>query len=268
MAVLVLLLKILLPLAYLGCLAFYAQLFFSADESKPARWAVSSLALALFLHVALLVALAAQYHRCPLWTQGEALLFMALMLGWVHLLSEGLAHTRRLGFFTLGPVALCVIAALFSLGKELVVGPAYRSSFFIFHIVASLASYASFSLAAVLAVLYLILYRKLKQKTFDNTFRKLPPLDKLDKLAAIWSFLGTLLMLVSSAIGAWWVRRDALRGMSPREIGIFSVLAVFLAAAVARRALGWRGQRYAWWILAGFALLILENLAGLHGFRF
>ncbi len=261
-------LKVLLPLAYAACLWFYARLFFGADEKKRGRWTKVSLIAALLVHSGLLIALAAQYHRCPLWTEGEALLFLAWMLGVIHLLSEWSADTRRLGFFTLGPAALCAVAALSFLGRELVVAPEYHSSWFIFHIVASLAAYAACSLAAVLAALYLILHRKLKQKTFDLAFRKLPPLDKLDKLSAVWAFLGAALMLASAAIGAFWVRRDSLRGMSPREIGIFAVLAVFLFAAGARRTLGWRGRRHAQAVLTGFGLLLLINLLGLHGLRF
>ena len=268
MEIFIALLKGLLPVAYLICLWFYGQLFFSADETKQSRWAKLSVAIAVCMHTALLFSLAAQYHRCPLWTQGEALLFLAWMLAIVHLLSEWSADTRRLGFFTLGPAAFCATVALSFLGKELMLDAQYRSSWFIFHIVASLAAYAAFSLAAVLAALYLTLHRKLKLKTFDLTFRKLPPLDKLDKLSAMWSFLGTLLMLASTVIGVWWVRRDGLHGMSPREIGIFVVLAIFLFTAAARRTLGWRGRRHAIWILAGFAALVLANLAGLHGCHF
>ncbi len=267
MPVLALILKILVPLAYGVCLAYYGRLFFSADEARWNRRAQTALAVALLLHFGLLVVLGAEFHRCPLWTQGEALLFLAWMLGAIHFLSEWSADTRRLGFFTIGPAALCATASLFFLNAPLILDSEYHSPYFIFHIVASLASYASFSLAAVLAVLYVILHRKLKQKTFDLTFRKLPPLEKLDKLTANWVFLGTLLMLVSSAIGAWWVRRDELRGMSPPEIGIFAVLAVFLGISAARRFLGWRGLRHARWVLAGFGLLLLENLIGLHGFH-
>lgn len=261
------LLKILLPLAYAICLWFYARLFFSADESRQGRWAKVSLAFALIFHTGLLFILAAKNQRCPLGTQGEALLFLAWMLALLHLISEWSASTRRLGLFTLGPAALCAVAALSFLGRDLMLDPQYRSSLFIFHIVASLAAYAAFSLAAVLSALYLTLHHKLKHKDFDLTFRKLPPLDKLDKLSATWSFLGTLLMLASTLIGLWWVRRDSLQGMSPREIGIFLVLAIFLLAAVSRRVWGSRGKTHAIWILIGFAALVFANLAGLHGFR-
>jgi HemX protein len=264
----ILILKGLLPLAYAAALGAYARAFFreEAQGSQGARaTAQTAMLAAVGVHTALLVLLTVQFRRCPLWTQGEALLFLGWMLAMLHLLSEWSADTRRLGFFTLAPAALCAVPSIFFLGHALSLAPEYRSSWFIFHIVASLASYAAFSLAAVLAALYLLQYGKLKRKNFDTTFRRLPPLDRLDKLTAVWAFLGTLLMIASSAIGAWWVRRDGLVGMSAQEAGIFVVLAVFLVAAVSRRTLGWRGRRHALWVLVGYAALVLSNL-WLHGF--
>jgi HemX protein len=121
-------------------------------------------------------------------------------------------------------------------------------------------------MAAILAGLYLLLHRKLKHKDFDLTFRKLPPLDKLDRLSANWSFLGSSTMVMSSVIGIWWVRKDGLAGMTGKELAIYLVLAVFLSAAVSRRLFGLRGRPHALLILSGFLLLLLTNLAGTHGF--
>jgi HemX protein len=260
-----LILKVLLPAAYVVALGAYAKAFFRVEDEAPRGGEKTAVTAALGIHTALLILLTIRFQRCPLWTQGEALLFLGWMLALLHLLSEWSADTRRLGFFTLAPAALCAIPSIFFLGLDLALAPAYRSSWFIFHIVASLASYAAFSLAAVLAALYLLQYNKLKRKHFDRTFRRLPPLDKLDKLAAVWAFLGSLLMIASSLIGAWWVRRDGLHGMSAQEAGIFAVLAVFLVAAGSRRTLGWRGRRHAIWVLAGFGALVISNL-WLHGF--
>jgi HemX protein len=202
----------------LWALIAYWRAFFSEEETFARGPAKSALTAVLAAHTTLLVFLALRFHRFPLGSLGEALLFLGWILALLHLLSEWSADTRRLGLFTLSPAAACALPSIFLLSRELGV-PAYRGTLFIFHIVASLASYAAFSLAAVLAALYLTQHRNLKQKRFDLTFRKLPPLDKLDRLAATWAFLGTLLMIVSSVIGVWWVQRDDLSGMSIYEAG-------------------------------------------------
>lgn len=260
------LLKFLVPLAYVATTIVYARLFFSPEEGKFAGKAQLGMAISLVAHTALLVALGYALGRCPLGTVGEGLLFLAWMVGVIQYLSEWLADTRRLGFFTLLPTSLCVLIGVFLQRPDYALPESLRSSLLVFHIVASLASYACFSLASILAALYLVLHGKLKHKNFDITFRKLPPLDKLDKLSANWSFLGSATMVMSSIIGIWWVRKDGLAGMSPREAAIYLVLAVFLGAAFSRRLFGLRGKRHAMLILAGFGVLLLTNLIGTHGF--
>jgi HemX protein len=259
-------LKILVPLAYAAAVLVYASLFFSPEESRFSAKAHGALLLSLGLHTALLVALGVNLHRCPLGTVGEGLLFLAWIVGVIQFLSEWLADTRRLGLFTLLPVALCVVIGVFLQRPDYALPESMRSSLLVFHIVASLASYACFAMAAILSALYLVLHGKLKHKNFDITFRKLPPLDKLDKLSANWSFLGSATMVASSVIGIWWVRKDGLAGMSPREAAIYLVLAVFLGAAASRRLFGLRGKRHAIVILVGFGVLLLTNLLGTHGF--
>lgn len=259
-------LKILVLVAYGAAVLIYARLFFSEDETRHARKAHAALLGALALHTAFLILLGLQLKRCPLGNFGEGLLFISWILALIHLLSERLADTRRLGLFTALPAALGALAGVFFQSDSYAFPPELRSSLLVFHIAASLASYACFCMAAILAGLYLLLHRKLKHKDFDLTFRKLPPLDKLDRLSANWSFLGSATMVASSIIGVWWVRQDGLAGMTAKELGIYLVLAVFLGAGLARRVFGLRGRPHALAILAGFLLLLLVNLAGTHGF--
>lgn len=255
------------PLAYALAIGVYGRLFFTEDEGKYDHRAKGAFWAAFGLHTLLLLGLGWYFRRCPLGTQGEALLFMAWMLALIHALSELSAATRRLGFFTLAPIGFCVLGSLFFQGKDFVGITGRPSSWLIFHIVTSLVSYAGYCLAAVLAGLYLLLHRRLKQKKFDLTFRKLPPLDKLDKLSAMWAALGSLTMLASSLTGFVYVRHANIHGMKPMEFAIYGVLIVFGFAAVSRRLWGWRGRRHARWVILGFTLLLLTNLLGTHGFK-
>ncbi len=259
-------LQVLLPAGYAITLWLYGRLFFTEDEARYDARAKWSFLLSLGLHSVLLLALGGYHRRCPLGTQGEALLFMAWMLALIHLLSEWSADTRRMGFFTLGPITICTAAAVGLQGQEFFGIQGQPSSWLIFHIVASLVSYAGYCLAAILACLYLLLHRRLKQKRFDLTFRKLPPLDKLDKLSAMWAALGSLTMLASSLTGFLYVRHANIHGMQSRELAIYVVLLVFGATAASRRLLGWRGHRHAQLVCIGFGLLLLTNLLGTHGF--
>jgi len=267
MQILITVLKFIVPFSYLATTLAYAKLFLASDENKNAGQAKVGLILSLFLQTLFLIVLGFSLGRCPLGTYGEGLLFIAWILSTIHFISETLADTRRLGLFTLLPATVCVIAAVFLLKPEFNLAPQLQNkSLLVFHILTSLASYACFSMASILASLYLLLHRRLKSKNFDIAFRKLPPLDKLDKLSATWSLLGTSTMIISSVIGIWWVRTGGLEGMTLSEIPIYLILVIFLAAALSRRILGIRGQVHAQIILLGFAVLLLTNLIGAHGF--
>ncbi len=267
MEILLTILKFLVPVGY-ACTAFlYGRLFFSEDENKYQPKARAALGVALVLHTGFLLAIALHFGRYPLGTLGEGLLFVAWILAGIHFLSERLADSSRLGMFTLLPTALSALMASALLQKDLALPDEFRTPFFVFHIVASLSSYACFSMAAILASLYLILHRKLKLKRFDLTFRKLPPLEKLDKLSATWSILGSITMILSAIIGWWWVRHASLAGMGLSELSIYLVLLVFLGAGISRRLFAFRGRRHAEVVLIGFAVLLIINLVGTHGFR-
>ncbi len=267
MEILLTILKFLVPAGYVVTAFLYGRLFFSENESKYQPQARAALGVALALHTLFLFAIAMRFERCPLGTMGEGLLFLAWILAGIHFLSERLADSSRLGMFTLLPTALSALMASFLLKHDLALPEEFRTPFFVFHIVASLSSYACFSMAAILASLYLILHRKLKLKRFDLTFRKLPPLEKLDKLSAIWSILGSVTMVISAFIGWWWVRHASLEGMGLSELSIYLVLLVFLGAGVSRRLFAFRGKRHAEVVLVGFMVLLIINLLGTHGFR-
>ncbi len=259
--------RLFLPLAYAWVTWTHARLFFSEQDQHFVKAAKSRLYVVIALHSAFLFLIAAYFKRCPLGTWGEGALFWAWMVVFFHIASEMWAGTNRLGFFTLLPITLGVTAGSVFLNLDFSFPPELRSSFFIFHIVASLSSYACFSVATVLASMYLLLYRKLKNKNFDHTFRQLPPLEKLDKLSAIWCLLGSITMTISSLLGWWWVHKGDLRGMSLHEFSIYLVLIVFAGALIARRLIGLRGQRFALIVLLGFFILLAMHLFNVHGYN-
>ncbi len=267
MEILIEILKFVVPAGYAYTAYLYGRLFFSEDENRFQPMARVALGVTLILHTLFLSVIAVHFGRSPMGTTGEGLLFVAWILAGIHFLSERLADSSRLGMFTLLPTTLSALLAAFLLRHDLALPEEFRTSFFVFHIVASLSSYACFSMAAILASLYLILHRKLKIKRFDLTFRKLPPLDKLDKLSATWSMLGSITMVLSAIIGWWWVRHASLDGMGLTDLSIYLVLLVFLGAGISRRLFAFRGRRHAKVVLVGFAVLLIINLFGTHGFK-
>lgn len=257
------------PLAYGVALVLYGRLFLAEDEAPHRPRCVLALMVAWLLLMFLLIDVAIEQRRCPLMTRGEALLFSAWMLTAFHFLNERFTQTRSLGVFTLLPAFGCVVLGVIFRDAGMGEDPGYDSALFVFHIAASLTAYVCYCIAAVMAALYVLLHRRLKTKQFDVAFRKIPPLERLDRIAAVWAFTGSIALLLGGGMGAFWMWMQPGIEVGATLAPILIVLLIFLGSAAARRLCGWRGLRHILLILTGFGALMLASVLSFlrfHGF--
>ncbi len=174
---------------------------------------------------------------------------------------------RAMGVFvTILLVALDLIPALDPRGQ-----PAARrccsSPLFTLHVVSLLFAYASFALACVLGVTYVLLFKEIKAKHLGFFYARLPSLQVLDVmngrvLTIGWLFL--TLGLPSAASGRRRCSPRQIRGRRRCRSPIPKILvalvswAVYSFALFARRAIGWSGRRAAWLSAIAFAIVLLN----------
>jgi ABC-type uncharacterized transport system permease subunit len=132
------------------------------------------------------------------------------------------------------------------------------------HIFLATVGVAVFTLAAVLAALYLIEDRQLKRKQFGQLIgRGTASLETLDRLAARCVSFGFPIFTVALVTGALWIARLGLlwgtAAMRPEYLLALATWAAFGVLLVARVGGGWQGRRAAWLTLGGFsgAMLVL-----------
>jgi ABC-type uncharacterized transport system permease subunit len=132
------------------------------------------------------------------------------------------------------------------------------------HIFLATTGVAVFTLAAVLAALYLIEDRQLKRKQFGQLIgRGSASLETLDRLAARCVSFGFPIFTVALVTGALWIARLGLlwgtAAMRPEYLLALATWAAFGVLLVARVGGGWQGRRAAWLTLGGFggAMLVL-----------
>jgi ABC-type uncharacterized transport system permease subunit len=260
-----------LCLLVFGCYVFttvsYWQVFSREEEQYISRARIF-LWISLGLHGLLLLLLAWLNRRYPFATAGEALLFCSWLVGGAHLASEFFSRSKPLGIFTLLPTTLGVFISIFLVQPVSELPARYHGAFFSFHIVTSLTAYACFAVATILAAMYILLFRKLKSKDFDVFYRRLPPLENLEQLSAVWVLLGSAFMIISPLLGRIWVMRQSAgeSGMSARELGIFLVMFLFLGILAGRKFFRLRGIRFTVCVIIGFVLLLMTHLLNVHGF--
>jgi len=166
-------------------------------------------------------------------------------------------------------IGLQVIAAVYP-GTEYA-DPVLDSPWFWVHVSSLLFAYASFALAGMLGVTYMLQFKEIKKKHLGYFYTRLPSLQVLDVMNSRAVAVGWVFLTLGVIVGAVWTSQARvlapddpnLRAMSLQDPKIFVALltwAVYSFAVFARRTLGWTGRRAAWLSALGFAFSMLNFL--------
>jgi len=159
----------------------------------------------------------------------------------------------------IAPLALTSLMASHFVGDTNEASRGVKSAILPFHVTTNLFGIALFGLAFSAATLYLVQERLLKKKRIDGVFRRLPPLDQLDRAEHRFLLAGFPLLTIGIITGTFWARRVEMG--APQEVlrAIFGYVTWLVIAAVLflRAAAGWRGRRAAYGTIAGFGFAVL-----------
>jgi ABC-type transport system involved in cytochrome c biogenesis permease subunit len=130
-----------------------------------------------------------------------------------------------------------------------------------------LFAYASFALACVLGITYVLLFNEIKAKHLGYFYARLPSLQVLDTMNGRVVTIGWALLTVGIVVGGIWAmqvhrhpdpRIAAMSVEDPKILVALVCWGVYSFALVARRAIGWTGRRAAWLSAIGFAIVLLN----------
>lgn len=130
---------------------------------------------------------------------------------------------------------------------------------FALHVVVSLLSYSLFGIAALLALLILLLNRRLRKRRISPLVSFLPPLLGLEKLMFQSILAGFVLLSVSVGGGLLFSPEIFGKPLSLTHKSVFGVLSWLAYAGILllHRTRRWRGRTAALWCVAGFVCLML-----------
>lgn len=132
----------------------------------------------------------------------------------------------------------------------------------LFHIVLANLSVVSFTVSAVFAAMYLFLHKKLKNKKWNDTMRRLPSLEMMDKLSYYGMLIGTPLLAISLIVAVLSIiaegRLELL--LDSKVLATFIGLGVFIYYFVKRRSKQNSGVTMSKWALIGYAVIVLNLL--------
>jgi len=163
---------------------------------------------------------------------------------------------------------LAVLAILPALHPEVDVRPPLlRSPLFTVHVLSMLFAYASFALASVLGLTYVLLFKEIKAKHLGFFYARLPSLQTLDVMNGRAVIVGWVFLTCGLLIGAVWAtqihtspdpRAQAMSVADPKILVALLSWGLYSFALVARGAIGWSGRRAAWLSAIAFVIVLLN----------
>ena len=260
----------LFPLAlYVAAGVAYA-IHFARRQPAAGRTATTLLLFAALAHTFVIGMQTMEVWHVPLANPSRFVSMFVWLLTLAYLYLELTTEERGMGVFILPIVIGLQLVPVFSpgVGNE---NPVLDSPWFWIHLASLLFSYASFGLAMVLGVTYMLQFKEIKKKHLGYLYTRLPSLQILDAMNARAVAIGWLFLTLGVVVGVLWAAQarsvspdDAnLQMMSLEDPKIFIALltwGVYAFAMVARRAMGWSGRRAAWLSTLGFAIVLLNFL--------
>jgi HemX protein len=162
-----------------------------------------------------------------------------------------------------GAAALALIFQFFLLAREIVLPADWNipGKLLIAHIVLSLGSYAAFALGAVWSGMYLFLHRRLKEKNWTSSLRRMPSLERLELYTLRTCAIGVPLLLLAIILGIAWLflleeHSFIMDWKVVNSLIVLGLYAYYMVCSVTRRI---PGQRLAVWNMLAF-LFVLINL--------
>jgi ABC-type transport system involved in cytochrome c biogenesis permease subunit len=260
---------LLLPFTiYLLALIAYA-IHFARRAPAAGRAATTLLVAGALAHTFVIGMQTMEAGHVPFAGTTQAISTFVWMLALAYLYVEVTTEERSLGVFILTIIVTLQILPAFSAPATEPKSPVLEHPLFWTHVAAMLGAYASFGLAAVIGVTYVLQFKEIKTKHLVFFFQRLPSLQALDVMNSRTVLIGWILMTVGLAAGALWVTQalamapsDArVQAMSLRDPKISIALmtwGVYTFQLVARRVIGWRGRPAAYLAAAGFAIVLLN----------
>jgi len=261
----------LIPLVLYAAAGLAYALYFARRQASAGQTATTLLMAAAVAHTFVVAMQTMEVGHVPIANPSRAVSTFVWLLALSYLYLEVATSERAMGTFILPiVVGLQLIPTLYP-GMENA-NPVLDSKWFWVHVSSLLFAYASFALAGVLGLIYVLQFKEIKKKHLGYFYTRLPSLQILDAMNSRAVAIGWLFLTIGVVVGVIWVgqARTAFAGdpnleaMSLADPKVFiSVVtwAVYSFAMLSRRIMGWTGRRAAWLSASGFAIVLLNFIA-------
>ncbi len=253
---------------YTAALAAYVW-HFAARNAAVGRAATTVLVSAALSHTFIIGMQTVDYGHLPIGGPTSAISTFVWLLALAYLYTEMTSDERAMGVFILPLLVALQMIPAFKPGVEswsaVLEGPLFEA-----HVSSLLFAYASFALACVIGITYVLLFKEIKAKHLGIFYARLPSLQVLDRMNQRAIVIGWIFLTVGIVVGAIWAAQaqggygaadPRVQAMHVQDPKIFVALVCWMVYSFelfAARRIGWGGRRAAYLSALGFAIVLLN----------
>jgi ABC-type transport system involved in cytochrome c biogenesis permease subunit len=259
-----------LPLSLYAVAVVVYAIHFAKRQVSVGRAATTLLLLGVLAHTFVIGMQTMEVRHVPFSNTSTAVSSFVWLLALSYLYLEVTTDERAMGVFIVPILVGLQTIPAFNPGID-IRDPVLDSPWFWVHVTSLLFAYATFALAAMLGLTYVLQFKEIKKKHLGYFYERLPSLHVLDAMNSRAVAVGWLFLTIGVVVGAVWAAQalalspnnSNLRAMSLQDPKIFIAVltwAVYSFAMFARKTLGWTGRRAAWLSAVGFVIVLLNFL--------
>jgi len=239
-------------------IAFFSGAFFYTGRRSFSVATDATILLTLPVHLAYLVSLGITEQKIPLTSFFEALSVIAFFLTLVSSILHVAFKVKSAAVFAF-PV-IFVFQLLSSMGTRIVYldENLFRSALFGSHTLSTLLGYAAFAYSMIWGLMYLNLFRELKDKKLQRMFDQLPPLEMLERVNEISIATGFVCLTAGIILGSVLAHRvwGKVPLGDPKILLSGFLWVIYVTGIVLRRAFRWSGKKLSYFSAVGFIIII------------
>jgi ABC-type transport system involved in cytochrome c biogenesis permease subunit len=253
-----------LPILY-GIALFDYTLVFVTEDRVVRRLARPLLLAAVGANLLYVLGFTVYFEHIPMVNVYQAVGMVGFALAAIYLWVESRTNSLHTGPFVLVLVVIFqLVSTLFpKLDRE--VPEILRNTLFSVHVSAAVVGYSALALSGVYGLLYLIMYHRMRSKSFGLIFRRLPPLDVLDRMNVAAAMAGFGFLTLAIAVGSVWTSQLfgdlAYLVRDPKILVALLTWLVYGIALCGRKLPMWSGAHTAYSTTLGFLAVLFSIFA-------
>ena len=243
-------------------------LHFARRNPIVGRTATTLLIFGALVHTFVIGMQTMELGQVPVAGASPAISTFVWLLALSYLYTELTTDERAMGIFILPLIVVLQAIPVLRPGAE-ARSAVLQGPLFGVHVSSLLFAYASFALACMIGITYVLQFKEIKAKHLGFFYSRLPSLQVLDRMNHVAIVIGWIFLTVGLAVGFFWAAQArTYAGASPQIQAMSLTDPKILVAVVcwivysfelfAARLIGWGGRKTAYLSLIGFAIVMFN----------